>query len=301
MSRLGKVLKWIGIVVGGLLGLLVVAFIVLLIIGRSQANKTYDMPVQTIAIPTDAEAIERGEHVALIHFCQDCHTDNLGGELSFTIPGLLSIPTPNLTSGAGGVGRFYSNEDWLRAIQHGVGHDGRALWIMPSAGFFHLSDEDMGALIAYLKSVPPVDNELAERRIEPMGLVMLALGMVPPVAVDQIDHTASHPAAPPLGVTAEYGEYLARTTCTECHGANLNGIPFGPPGDQTPTPNLTPGGELAAWSEAQFIATLRTGVTPTGQELGESMPWQYMGQMTDEELAALWLYLQTLPALAQGG
>lgn len=301
MNRLSKILKWIAIVVGGLVGLLVVAFVVLLLIGRAQANKSYDVPVETITIPTDAAAIERGEHVAAIHFCQSCHTDNLGGEVSFTIPGLLTIPTPNLTAGVGGVGSFYTDEDWLRAIRHGVGHDGRALWVMPAENFSHLSDQDVGELIAYLKSVPPVDNQLPERRIEAMGQVMVALGMVPPIAVDQIDHTAARPVAPASGVTAAYGEYLARTACTECHGSNLNGVPFGPPGDQIPTPNLTPGGELAAWSEAEFIATLRTGVTPTGRQLGEDMPWQYFGQMTDDELKALWLFLQSLPRLEQGG
>ena len=129
---------------------------------------------------------------------------------------------------------------------------------------------------------------------------MLALNMMPPVAVDQIDHTASHANALEPGVTVEYGEYLASTTCIECHGAQLNGIPFGPPGNQTPTPNLTPGGEMAFWSEEDFIATLRTGMTPSGHQLKESMPWKYFGQMTDDELKALWMYLQSLPSLAQG-
>lgn len=120
-----------------------------------------------------------------------------------------------------------------------------------------------------------------------MGRVMLALDMVPPVAADRIDHTALPPAAVELGVTIEYGEYIAQTTCIECHGANLNGIPFGPPGDQVPSPNLTPGGKLAFWSEDEFLAILRTGVTPGGHELNKSMPWQYFGQMTDDELKAL--------------
>jgi len=64
--------------------------------------------------------------------------------------------------------------------------------------------------------------------------------------------------------------------------------------------NLTPGGELGFWSEDDFFATLRTGVTPSGRQLIEVMPWKYFGQMTDEELRALWLYLQSLPALEQG-
>ncbi len=296
-----KILKWIGIVLGGLIGLLIVAFVVLVIVGGAQANKTYDVPAETIPIPTEAEAIERGEHVALIHYCQQCHLDNLGGELSFAIPGLLSIPTPNLTSGAGGVGSFYTDADWERAIRHGVGHDGRALWVMPSENFSHLSDEDMGALIAYLKSVPPVDNELPDRKIEPMGRVMVTLGMVPPVAADRIDHMATSTAVIEPAISVEYGAYLARTMCTECHGANLNGVPFGPPGQEVPSPNLTPGGELATWTEEQFIATLRTGITPDGHQLNEEMPWPYFGQMTDDEMQALWLYLQSLPVLAQGG
>ena len=123
--------------------------------------------------------------------------------------------------------------------------------------------------------------------------------MFPPLAVDQIAHTSPRPVAPEPGVTAAYGQYLARL-CTECHGADLNGAPFGPPGEEIPTPNLTPGGELATWSEEDFFTTLRTGMTPEGDQLDMEMPWMYFGQMSDEELKALWLYLQSLPALNQG-
>ena len=295
-----KILKWIGMVLGSLIGLIVVAFGMLMIIGGARADKKYDIPAETIPVPTGAEAIQWGEHVARIHFCQECHAENFSGMQYFAVPGLLNIPTPNLTSGAGGVGATNTDEDWVRAIRHGVGHDGRALWVMPSLSFSHLSDEDLGALIAFLKSRPPVDNELPKRTFTPLGRVMLALNLMPPVSVDQIDHNASYAKEPERGVTVEYGEYLVSTTCIECHGAQLNGIPFGPPGNQTPTPNLTPGGELAAWSEEEFIATLRTGVTPSGHQLSERMPWKYFGQMTDEELKAVWMYLQSLPALPQG-
>jgi mono/diheme cytochrome c family protein len=212
---------------------------------------------------------------------------------------MLTIPTPNLTSGAGGVGRFFTDEDWVRAIRHGVGHDGRALFVMPSNTFNYIGNEDLGALIAYLKSLPPVDNEMSERRIDSIGRVMMAAGMMPPLAVDRIDHSKPLPDAPEPGVTVEYGKYLSYT-CTECHGANLNGAPFGPPGQEVPSPNLTPGGELASWSEEAFINTLRTGVTPGSYSLNEEMPWMSYGQMTDDELKALWLHLQSLPALEQG-
>jgi mono/diheme cytochrome c family protein len=294
-----NVLKWIGIILGGLIGLLLLAFVVLYFMGSSKANKKYEIPVEAVSIPADAEAIQRGEHLATIYICTSCHTENLSGELYFEVPGMLSIPTPNLTSGAGGVGSFYTDEDWVRAIRHGVGHDGRALIVMPSNVYHALNVEDLGAVIAYLKSVPPVDNQLAERRIELMGRLMMAAGMFPPLAVDRIDHTSSPAAGPEPGVTLAYGEYLART-CTECHGAEFNGAPFGPPGQEMLTPNLTPGGGLAAWSELDFFKTMRNGQTPSGRQLSEEMPWQYYGQMSDEELSALWMYLQSLPSLEQG-
>jgi mono/diheme cytochrome c family protein len=138
------------------------------------------------------------------------------------------------------------------------------------------------------------------RRVEILGRLMMGAGLFPPFAADRIDHDSPSPAASQPGVTAAYGQYLTRV-CTECHGANLNGAPFGPPGQEVPTPNLTPGGELRAWSERDFITTLRTGVTPGGKHLSDEMPWKYFGQMTDDELKAVWLYLHSLPALEQGG
>ena len=294
-----KILKWIGIVLGGLIGLFVVAFVVLYLIGSTKVNRKYEVPVETIAIPTGPAAAQRGEHLATILLCQRCHGDDLGGQVYFDAPGLVVIPSPNLTSGMGGVGKSYSDEDWVRAIRHGVGADGRGLFFMLSPAFRLFSDQDTGALIAYLKSVPPVDNPLPGRRIEPMARVMMGAGMFPPLAVDQIDHAALFPSAPEPGETTAYGQLLAHT-CTECHGANLNGIPFGPPGQKVLSPNLTPGGELANWSEQEFFSTIRTGVTPSGHRILDEMPWKSYGKMTDAELKAVWLFLRSLPALAHG-
>ena len=295
-----KWLKWIGIILGGLVGLLVLAAVVIFVLGTNKLNKQYQISPEAVAVPSDAAAIQRGEHLATIFLCADCHTANLGGQVFYTVPGMLTIPTPNLTAGAGGVGAGFSDADWVRAIRHGVRPDGRALFIMPSAAFHNLSDEDLGEVIAYVKSRPPVDNPMPERRVELMGRLMMGVGMFPPFAADQIDHTSASPAAPAPGVTADYGQYLTHV-CTECHGAQLNGAPFGPPGQEVPTPNLTPGGELAGWTEQGFIDTMRTGVTPSGGQLSEEMPWKYFGQMSDDELKAVWMYLQSLPAMAQGG
>jgi cytochrome c553 len=297
---LKRVLKWISVALGGLAGLLVLAFVVLYLIGTFEINKKYRIPVETVSIPTDPASIQRGEHLATIHMCTRCHTESLSGEISFTVPGMVNIPSPNLTTGIGGVGRFYTDEDWVRAIRHGVGHDGKALFIMPSNAYYYLRDEDLGALIAYIKKLPPVDKELPGKRIEPIGRLMMAVGMFPPFPVDQIDHTKRPPAGPQPSVTVAYGEYLAQI-CKECHGVNLNGKPFGPPGQEVPSPNLTRGGEPGSWTEQDFFTTLRTGMTPRGRLLRDDMPWKYFGKMSDDELKALWMYLQSLPALEQGG
>jgi mono/diheme cytochrome c family protein len=300
-----KIFKWIGIVLGSLIGLLVLSFIVLYVIGTVKWNKIhgqYDVPVETISIPTDEVSIARGEHIAITRMCGDCHTEDMSGQ-SDSAPGLITLTIPNLTPGAGGVGATNTDEDWVRAIRHGVGSDGRGLSLMPSGTWYYLSDEDLGALIAYLKSLPPVDNEMPETELGPLGRVMLALGQLPPEIVPNvisIDHDGPRPVAPYPGVTEEYGLYLART-CMLCHGTDLNGRTISMGGPETYVAlNLTQGGEMKGWSEADFIATMRTGVTPNGHHLKDVMPWEYFGQMTDDELKAVWLYLQSLPPLPQG-
>jgi len=298
-----KIFKWIGIVLGSLIGLLLLAFVVLYTIGTVKWNKMhgpYDLPVETISVPTDQASIARGEHVAMIHMCKDCHTETWRGQFD-SVPGLITLSVPNLTSGAGGIGATNTDEDWVRAIRHGVGHDGRGLVLMPSRLWYYISDDDLADLIAYLKSLPPVDNKLPNSELGPLGRVMLALGKLPSDLIPNvtvIDHDGPRPVAPEPGVTVEYGKYLA-ITCTACHGSNLNGKLIQTDAEYL-APNLTPGGELHAWSEEDFTATLRTGVTPGGKQLKSVMPWKYFGQMTDDELKAVWMYLQSLPALPQG-
>ena len=115
-----------------------------------------------------------------------------------------------------------------------------------------------------------------------------------------VDHDAPRPNTPPVGVTVEYGEYLA-VGCTGCHGPGFSGGPIpGSPPDWPPAANLTPSGDLANWTEADFIAAFRTGIKPNGQPFDEIMPYKAVGQMTDEELKAVWLFLRSLPAKEVG-
>ena len=296
-----KILKWMGIVLGLLVGLVVLAVVAVYAITQARLNKTYSIQVEPISISTDTVTIERGQHVAVIRFCTECHGANMAGRMFLDDPVIGQIATKNLTSGKGGVGGELSDEDWVRAIRHGVHPDGKPLLIMPAGEFYYLSDTDLGAVIAYVKSLPPVDNELPANKIGPLFRVAMVFMDVVTLPAEVIDHTALRPIAPEVGATAEYGQYLA-ISCTGCHGSGFSGgpIPLAPP-EFPPALNLTPGGELQGWTEEMFINTLRTGVTPSGHQLNNLyMPWQYIGQMTDEELKAVFLFLRSLPAQEQG-
>lgn len=296
---MGKVIKRVGI---GAFVFLLLALAVVIVASTFRWTRDYenlDVPIEAIAIPSDVAALSHGEHIATTHYCGYCHGDNLAGGFLVNEAALAVIPAPNLTAGAGGVGAANEDGDWVRAIRHGVGHDRRGLIGMPSRVWHQMSDEDLGALVAYLKTIPPVDNELPERRIGPLFRLMLALGQAPPPEPSLIDHDVPRSAPPEPGVTVEYGEYLA-TSCTACHGVNMaGGTTRTLDGELVTALNLTPGGELAGWTQADFISTLRTGVTPGGRHLSDEMPWTYVGQMTDDELQAIWLYLQSLPAREQ--
>ncbi len=290
-----KVLKWLGMALAGLVGLLIVAAALVFFLSESRINKTYAISVNAVPVGSDAETLTRGEHLAIIRGCTDCHGANLAGGAFIDDPAIGRIVASNLTSGRGGVGGLYRDEDWVRAIRHGVGPDGKPLLFMPAQEFYYLGDEDLGALIAYLKSIPAVDNEPPKDAVGPLGRIMFLAGKFPLIPAEMIDHEAPRPPAPPPGVTVEYGQYLA-VGCAGCHGPDFTGgpIPGMPPGTP-PAANLTPAGHLAEWSEADFITAMRTGVSPDGHEISPVMPLAAVGAMTDDELKAIWLFLQSLP------
>ncbi len=296
-----KVFKWIGIVVGSLVGLLLVAGAVLYLMGNYRLNKTYDFPPSNIVIPTDDVSLEFGRH-RVESLCAGCHGPDLSGiEKWFDAGPLGTIDSANLTAGEGGVGQeFKSDEDYVRAIRHGVDPDGKPLFMPAVASTSYFSDEDLGAIIAYIKTVPPVDHKTNGQNFTPLAKILYVLGVLPQMPVETVSHEV-HVTAPEVGVSVEYGEYLVNTyDCRICHGPEMNGGPFPDPTKTKISPNLTPSGELAFWTEEEFINTMRTGTTPSGHELdSEFMPWKDYGKMYDDELKAIFLYLQSIPSLPQ--
>ena len=297
--------RWIGISIAGLLVISAAGIVIVYVLSNDRFDRTFAVEGSFIDVPGDQESIAYGEHVAAIRGCKGCHGDDLSGRVEFEDPMVGLIANANLTKGQGSAILDYSSEDWERAIRHGVGPDGRPLIIMPSQQFYNMSNEDLGALLAYIQSLPPVDNELPDLELALFPRLMFLLGpMEILVPAESIDHEAPLPTAPERGVTAEYGEYLAGL-CTLCHGPGFSGgyVPGVPPAPNEPPPlNLTPGGQLSEWTFEEFLTAMRTGKTPNGRQLDDQwMPYETLfGEMTDEEWQALWLYLQSLPPKAYG-
>ncbi len=295
-----KLLKWLGFALAGLVGLIVIGAIAAYFASNAKLQKTFAVSPRPVAIPAGAEAIARGQHIAETRGCNECHGKDYAGNKVIDDAAMGRLHGANLTRGKGSRVGAFSDTDWVRAIRHGVGPDGRGLYLMPSEEYSHFTDEDLGALVAFLKSVPAVDRERVPVVLGPVSRVLLATGKIK-LAAETIDHAHEQPRALVKEATAAYGRYIANG-CVGCHGPNLSGgkIDIGPP-DWPHAANLTPhpDGRLAKWTEADFIGALRTGKRPDGTELNPVMP-RLFGQMDDVELKALWAFLKTLPAVATG-
>lgn len=299
---MGKVLRWTGVALGtvAVIGAGVAAWIYFgsnAVLRRTQAVTV--RPV-VVPAPTDAAALARGKHLATTRGCTDCHGADFGGATVMDNGAMGRVAGSNLTRGRGGLPADYRDEDYVRAIRHGVARDGRGFFLMPSQEYAGFTEEDLGALVAFLKSLPRVDRESGGVKLGPIARMLVATGKIQ-LAADQIDHANVKPATVRTAVSVEYGRYVA-ASCTGCHGENLSGgkIDIGPP-DWPPAANLTPhpDGRLAKWGEAEFLAAMRTGRRPDGSEINPVMPRAF-GGMDDTELRALWLYLRTLSPRAVG-
>jgi len=292
--------KWIGglavllVVVGG--GLVIAAN---LLFDRKR-DRVVALEVKGVTVVSDEAALARGKYLFASRGCGDCHAATGAGRVFIDDPASgFVVRSPNITSG--GVVAKYSDVDWVRAIRHGVRPDGRALFVMPSEDYNRFTDVDVAALIAYLRSMPPVAGEGASFQVPLPVKALYATGVIKDAA-EKIDH--SLPPATPVaeGVTAEHGKYVANL-CLGCHGPGLAGgkIPGGPP-DWPAASNLTPGPGtvMTAYDTADKLkAMFRSGKRANGTPIAV-MPFDTLRELNDTDVAAVLAYLKTLPPLPAG-
>jgi mono/diheme cytochrome c family protein len=283
-------LRWTGRLLAGLVLLILLAVAVVYILSSLAIRRTYNFPDSVVGAATDSISLAWGRHlVEAVAKCQDCHEGDLGGKMMMDDGAFARLATANLTGGRGGIAA-YTDADFERAIRHGVGRDGRPLIFMPSDAYGMLTDEDLAAMVGYLRSFPPVNREHPDPRVGPVPRLLYLTGKFPLLPVEITRHDAPRAPRKP-GVTVEYGEYLATIGgCRSCHGQRLAG-------DANPdAPDITVG-RLASWKEGDFFRALREGKRPDGSALDPGkMPWVRSGLMTDDETRAVWTYMRSLPA-----
>lgn len=280
-----RVLKWLAVGLGVLVGLVAIAAVGLNFVGRAQLNTTRTVDVEPVSIPTDEIALARGKH--LVEFlCTDCHGADLTGSVIFDDPAIATFHAANIT----GLKATFSDEDLVRAIRHAVAPDGRELAIMPSEAFVYFSREDLGAVIAYLETVPRTGDSRPTPRTTFLGRVLLGAGVFGILSqADVIDHNTPFPPMPEVGPNVATGEYISRF-CYGCHGMGLTG---GQPAD--PASPIAPSlAGIPAWSEDAFMTFIQTGVTPYGRQVDPNfMPVRSLTKLDPDELRGLYLYLST--------
>ncbi len=282
-----RLLRWIGIALGSLVALGIIAYAVVYVLSERVLRRTYEVPAVAISIPTDPASIVEGRRLATIHGCLGgCHGKQAEGRVLFDEPLIGRVVAPNLTAAV----RKYSDVELAVIIRNGVRPGGRSTMVMPSEVFAGLTDEDLGSIIAFLKSLPEVAGANPSLSLGPLGRIGVATGKFKTAA-----QLVAKSAPPPEATSEEavYGRYLARTICAQCHGTELRG-------SSTPaftSPSLQ---VVTTYSAESFAQLLRTGVALGGRKVSVMSEYarSHLSLLTNGEIAALYSYLHTMPEAA---
>jgi cytochrome c553 len=284
-------IRWPGLILSGLIALVLIFIVAVALNGVYRLNVSpYRHTASDIQVNVSPERIAFAEKKAAL--CADCHSSTGQVPLDGSQDNFMTgspfgvLYAPNLTPG--GPLKDWTDGEIIRGIREGVDNRGRPLMIMPSVALHNLSDEDVQALVAYLRSQPAVDRPVPTRDIAFPGLVFIGAGLFPTSAQPPI---TSPIQTPPTGTPA-YGKYIVEGYgCQDCHGAGLVGVQ---PGGNGPSgPNLTV--LVPKWTEDQFMQVFHNGTDPSGRPLSEDMPWKsYRKALSDDELRDVYNYIHGL-------
>lgn len=304
------------------LGIAVAAIVALPLAGLAYLYAAFPKvpPPSDVKVQATPALVERGAYLAnSVAICMDCHTTRDWTRFSGpTVPGTHGKGGERFGPEIGLPGTLYASNitpaalgDWsdgelIRAITTGVSKDGRALFpLMPYPAFGSMCERDVNAIVAYLRTLPAIENEV------PLSTLDFPLNLI----VRTLPAPASPQACPSPEDGVAYGAYLTKmAACVDCHtkseaGTPLPGMQFAggvefplPTGGVVRTANLTPDVEtgLGAWTKQMFVARFRAHADPSAEpgvgpgQFNTVMPWTQYGTMTEQDLGAIYDYLRTL-------
>lgn len=291
----------VGILVAAIVAIPVaigIAVVAVKTLSERKANRVVTIDVSPVAYASGEVAIARGGYLFRSRGCSECHGVDGGGKVVIDDPNGLHVASPNITMGAGSAVSGYGEVDWVRAIRHGIDRDGHPLLIMPGEDYNRLTDEDLAAVVAYVRALPPIAGKPATVRFPLIVQALYAFGVVRDAA-EKIDHGLPPSQPVPVAVTAEHGAYVANM-CIGCHRHDLTGGPIaGAPPSWPPAADLTPrsGSAMARYDTGEkFVAMMRSGKRPDGSAVSTVMPFPSLAAMDETDLLALHTYLRSLPA-----
>jgi cytochrome c553 len=276
MKRVLRYLR-IGLLSAGFL--LVLGGAIVYLLSERVLRRTYTQPRVDIVVPSDSASISEGSRLAMIRGCANgCHGAEIEGGVFVDNFLLARLIAPNLTAAV----RKYANADLVRIIRRGVRPDRSSVIGMPSEMFSGLTDTDLGKILAYLRSVPPRSGLAPERRLGPVARIAFVAGRLQPAAELARRAALLRGTWPQDDDSTAPGAYLARTSCTECHGLDLRG------GDQAPDLRIA-----AGYSFEAFTELMREGKALGNRELPlmSQVARGRFRHFTDQELRGLYTYL----------
>lgn len=275
-----KSLRWFGYLAAALLLLILLAASWAWISSSRILGQRLEGQPERLA-PPSPKLIADGTRQLHVLGCLSCHGEGLRGNLMFEAPNVATVYAPNLTLLAAKA----SDQQLARAIRQGIGADGRPLFVMPSAQYSQLGDDEVAALIHTIRALPKGGRPTPEIKVGPLGRIGLLNGKFTSQPELVKEFAAKRP--PELGAPFALGRKITLTNCTECHGAALTG---GEPKPGSPAPDLIIAG---AYDLPAFRTLLREGIGAGGKKLGlmGNVARNDFRYLTDAEIAAIHAYL----------
>jgi mono/diheme cytochrome c family protein len=273
-------LRWVGYFAGFLLLLVVLAAAYVWIVSSNALTSRADAHTETLAAATPAQIADGTRQLSILG-CVSCHGEGLRGKLFFDVPNVAKLYAPNLTL----IAAQSDDQKLAQSIRQGVGHDGRSLFVMPSAQYSRLTDAETTALVHAIRQQPRGGTQMPPISVGLLGRIGIATGkfkMQPDLVAEYAERMPAD-----LGPQFAFGHHLAMTNCAECHGSTLNG---GEPKPELKAPDLS---IVGAYDLPKFTRLMRTGVPASGKklELMDEIARNDLSHYNDAEIAALYAYL----------